>query len=130
MSSSDESDVVELPQHDEDKLIALSYAIREYFTRDDPKGERFYERPDDCYDGICMDSKDLFDYMNSVIASGDEVYANFIKNPFEGDIMKFLKRGASCGNSSCLYLIPYNAHLETKYPTVEFLNKIFGIICE
>jgi hypothetical protein len=85
------------------------YTIVDYFNKDpnnDPKHNRFYERPGDCYDGIIMDSDYFHTFIESIIMSGKSQFDEFIKNPFNGDIMNNLKRDISCGNSSCLYLQP------------------------
>lgn len=112
-------------QIDEEKVINLAHAIKKYFIRDNPTNSKFYDNPDDCYDGISLGSERVFEFIVSVIESGK--YEKFLANPFDGDIMKHLRRDVSCGNSSCLYLIPL-VPVTYQEPSVELLNKIFDII--
>lgn len=122
-----------------EKIIKMSYVICEYFQNDNPNSTRFFSDPDDCYDGIHMTSNELLKLMYGIILSGKEKFNQFCENPFEGDIMSYLKRDVSCGNSSCLYFhkISFNRlfiarltdNIDTYYPDdVAFLNQIFDIV--
>lgn len=128
----------EVPEYDEEKIIKIAYAIRDYFSKDDPYGSKFYNNIDKdgpseyYYDGICINSYDIFIFAMSIIDCGDDTYNNFITNPFDGDMLKYLKGRVSCQNSSQLFLIPYNNYVISKDPrwylTVEFYNKLFDIV--
>ena len=125
-----------------EKIEKLCNVTTEYFKKDPrnyPNNSRFYSRPGDCYDGIHMGSEHLYEFFDSIIMSGFEQFNKFIDNPFDGDIINYLRRDISCGNSSCLYFQPLlninwyemkNMPEEfTKYePSIEFLNRIFDLI--
>lgn len=122
----------------EEKILALAGATKMYFEKDPPEHNKFYDRPGDCYDGISRGSEELYNFFESVIMSGKKEYTEFYNNPFKGDVMLFLKRRVSCGNSSCLYfdatlfenlrLTTWQQLTDEYYPSVELLNKIFDII--
>ena len=110
-------------------IIKLSHVIGNYFEKNDPEDLRFYERPEDCFDGICMDSDHMFKFMDSIIMEGKDTFDKFCNNPFDGDIMNYLRRDISCGNSTCLYLVPLSENRWTGYhPSIDFLNEIFDIM--
>lgn len=121
----------------EEKILNLAKATKLYFRKDSPKSNRFYDNIGDCYDGICLCSQEVYKFYENIIMSGKNLYLEFIDNPFRGDIMLYLTRDVSCGNSSCLYLDfryfqPYTSWEKLSgdiySPSVELVNKIFDII--
>ena len=134
-------DLKEMTKIFEEKILNLAKVVSLYFEKDPPENNRFYAHIGDCYDGICVHSEDYFNFFETIIMSGKNKCVEFIANPFRGDIMFFLKRDISCGNSSCLYLDFSYIHEEyitftswnqlsnnNNYPSVELCNKIFDII--
>lgn len=108
ITSSDSDEIQssdEVPEYDEDKIVKIAYAIRDYFSKDDPHGSKFYNNIDKdghskyYYDGICIDSYNIFIFAMSIIDSGDDTYNNYVisKDP-------------------------------RWYLTVEFYNKLFDIV--
>ncbi len=81
-------------------------ALANYFAKDSPKNvEKFYEDPEDCYDGLYFNSDVAMETVQAYIMLGKDKFDEFCKNPFDGDILKYTERAPSCGNSSCLYIL-------------------------
>jgi hypothetical protein len=96
-----------------------------FLTRcdDDPQ---YKERPEDPYDGIATQNERLRELVDAVIMHGETWYDVMLEVPFsrdvwdvcfcekelalcfsgeaESDVLAYMQRGPSCGNSSCLYL--------------------------
>ena len=92
----------------------MCHVIYNYFVKDHPKGNRFYVEANNPYDGIHFGSDGIYDFVDSIIMKGKEWYYKFFNSPFDGDIMNYLERGVSCGNSSCLYFRPISDKNNTK----------------
>lgn len=98
----DQNQLVILNSIHKQLIIKAYHAIVEYFKHDSPRNHRFYKDPTDPYDGICLGSDYIIDFVDGIIMCGKQQYDDFCSNPFKGDIMKYLSRGVSCGNSCCL----------------------------
>lgn len=118
-------------------IIKGTYAIADYFNNNSINDTRFYQTIDDPYDGISMSSDVIIDFIDSLIMSGKDNFDNFCVNPFKGDVMYYLSRIVSCGNSSCLtfneccnkrwyYLL--NTDYDENLSDTDFCNYIFNIV--
>lgn len=121
-------------------IMRACYALVEYFKKDSPMGSRFYADVNDPYDGIILGSDDVVNFIGTVIMAGRGEFEDFCMNPFKGDIMNYLRRGVSCGNSSCLYFIKYSSNSSKTWYSligyqcdehimdVDFYNRVFDMI--
>ncbi len=83
-------------------IIRGAYAISNYFDCNSINDPRFYKDINDPCDGISMGSDTIIDFIESLIMQGKDDFNDFCINPFNGDIMSYLSRTVSCGNSSYL----------------------------
>lgn len=118
-------------------IIRGAYAISHYFDNNPINDHRFYKDINDPYDGISMGSDTIIDFIESLIMCGKDDFNEFIINSFKGDVMNYLSRIISCGNSSYLtfkeccdkrwwYLL--NIEYDEILSDTKFCNHIFSII--
>lgn len=112
--------------------LKLYKIIKNYIYELNPRDPKWKENKDDPYDGICFESEDIQKTCEFVISEGKAYYDVFCNEPFfpyddkeidqhtkkktnsRDNILYFLERGVSCGNSSCYQLksLEYTSPLE------------------
>lgn len=100
-------DLFELDETYRQLIIKCCESIAKYFKHDPPNNEKFYQYPGDPYDGISLSPNEIIKFIDGVIMSGRDRFDAFCNDPFEGNIMNYLTRRMSSGNSSRLVLDKY-----------------------